>query len=127
MDISIPEYCCLGNNIDPDVNAWFGPEGTISPLHQDPKSNLLCQVVGSKYVKLCSPEQSEYLYPNEGVLSNTSQIDAECLDIHRFPLISKARFEHAVLQPGEMLYIPPKHWHYVRSLSISFSVSFWWQ
>lgn len=32
-----------------------------------------------------------------------------------------------VLQPGEILYIPPGWWHHVRSLSISFSVSFWWQ
>jgi lysine-specific demethylase 8 len=26
-----------------------------------------------------------------------------------------------------MLFIPVKHWHYVRSLDISFSVSFWWK
>lgn len=26
---------------------------------------------------------------------------------------------------GDMLFIPSKHWHYVRSLSPSFSVNFW--
>jgi len=31
-----------------------------------------------------------------------------------------------VLGPGDTLYIPVGWWHYVRSLSISFSVSFWW-
>lgn len=31
-----------------------------------------------------------------------------------------------ILEEGEMLYIPPKWWHYVRSLTMSFSVSFWW-
>ena len=31
-----------------------------------------------------------------------------------------------ILEPGEMLYIPVGWWHYVRSLSVSFSVSFWW-
>jgi ribosomal protein L16 Arg81 hydroxylase len=25
-----------------------------------------------------------------------------------------------------MLYVPPGWWHYVRALTVSFSVSFWW-
>lgn len=126
-DISVPEYCSLGDNLDPDINAWFGPKGTISPLHQDPKSNLLCQVKGSKYVMLSSTDMSPYLYPNEGILSNTSQIDAESINLQKFPLAARAKFTHAFLRPGEMLFIPAKHWHYVRSLDVSFSVSFWWK
>lgn len=43
----------------------------------------------------------------------------------RFPLFKDAQYEEAVLGPGDMLYIPSKHWHYVRSLSPSFSVNFW--
>lgn len=35
-------------------------------------------------------------------------------------------FVDCILEEGEMLYIPPKWWHYVRSLTTSFSVSFWW-
>ena len=31
-----------------------------------------------------------------------------------------------VLGEGEVLYIPIGWWHYVRGLSVSFSVSFWW-
>jgi lysine-specific demethylase 8 len=31
-----------------------------------------------------------------------------------------------ILEPGDTLYIPVGWWHYVRSLSVSFSVSFWW-
>ncbi|PSN73550.1 Clavaminate synthase-like protein [Corynespora cassiicola Philippines] len=44
----------------------------------------------------------------------------------RFPGFVDAPYRECVLGPGECLYIPAGWWHYVRSLSPSFSVSFWW-
>ncbi|NXP51152.1 KDM8 protein, partial [Heliornis fulica] len=128
-DIRIPDYCCLGEGEEDDItiNAWFGPEGTISPLHQDPQQNFLAQVSGRKYIRLCSPEDSENLYPHEShILHNTSQVDVEDPDLDKFPHFSKAVFQSCILMPGQVLFIPVKYWHYVRSLDISFSVSFWW-
>ncbi|NWI26700.1 KDM8 demethylase, partial [Sula dactylatra] len=128
-DISIPDYCCLGEGEEDDItiNAWFGPEGTISPLHQDPQQNFLAQVFGRKYIRLCSPQDSENLYPHESqILHNTSQVDVEDPDLVKFPNFRKAAFQSCILMPGQVLFIPVKYWHYVRSLDISFSVSFWW-
>ena len=49
---------------------------------------------------------------------------------NQFPRFAEAcengRYMEAVLQPGECLYIPRGWWHYVRSLDVSASVSFWW-
>lgn len=127
-DISIPVYCCLGEEEDVDINAWFGPCGTVSPLHQDPKHNFLCQVMGEKYIRLYSPDFTDHMYPHQTrLLENTSQVDCEKPDLEKFPKFSEAVYLECVLKPGDMLYIPPKHWHYVKSLSVSFSVSFWWQ
>ncbi|XP_061080466.1 lysine-specific demethylase 8 isoform X2 [Conger conger] len=166
-DIRIPDYCCLGEGEEDDItiNAWFGPAGTVSPLHQDPQHNFLAQVVGRKYIRLYSPEDSDKLYPHQSHLLhntsqvhqalpvsdpiywdyntsqeyqalpvsdpiywdyNTSQVDVECPDAARFPDFSKAPYQECVLQPGEVLFIPVQHWHYVRALDLSFSVSFWW-
>ncbi|MGH0128117.1 UNVERIFIED_CONTAM: hypothetical protein FKN15_033217 [Acipenser sinensis] len=128
-DICIPDYCCLGEGDEEDItiNAWFGPGGTVSPLHQDPQNNFLAQVVGSKYIRLYSPDETEKLYPHQSqLLHNTSQVEVENPDLQRFPDFAKAQFQECVLHPGEVLFIPVKYWHYVRSLEISFSVSFWW-
>lgn len=131
-----PDYCTLQRTATDDddsaddddiaVNVWFGPQGTVSPLHFDPKDNLLCQVVGKKYLRLYAPSESAKLYPVEGLLSNTSQVDVEDPDLANFPQFASANYLDCVLDEGEMLYIPPRYWHFVRSLSTSISVSFWW-
>jgi hypothetical protein len=159
-DIAIPDYCFtspppphyssplaekhsrLAQLDEPLLNAWFGPAGTISPLHTDPYHNILSQVVGRKYVRLYAPKESEKLYArgveDGGVdMGNTSALDIGVLAgwdgseeekreaQERFPLFREAEFVDCILEEGECLYIPVGWWHYVRSLSVSFSVSFW--
>lgn len=128
-DITEPEYCCFSESNKPvEVMAWYGPKGTVSPLHHDPKKNLLTQVVGEKRLFLFSPSDSENLYPHEHeLLNNTAQVDPRQPNLERHPKYKNAVPYYCVLKPGQMLYIPPKWWHFVESLSISFSVSFWWE
>ncbi|KAH7276963.1 hypothetical protein KP509_39G028400 [Ceratopteris richardii] len=126
-DIVIPDYCVATGGEIKAVNAWFGPSGTVTPLHHDPHHNLLTQVVGKKYVRLYNPAESCGLYPfSESMLSNSSQIDLDNPDYVKFPLAEQLPYMDCILEQGEMLYIPPKWWHYVKSLTLSFSVSFWW-
>ena len=86
------------------------------------------KVVGYKYVALFYPDQNEHMYPDPNpMFNNTSQLDLDCPDSEQFPGVSQLEGHHTILGPGEMLYIPPLMWHYVRSLEQSFSVSFWWE
>ncbi|KAK9830459.1 hypothetical protein WJX72_011885 [[Myrmecia] bisecta] len=127
-DIREPEYCMLGDGDMQSVNAWFGPAGTVTPLHYDPHHNLLSQVVGCKYVRLYPPEATPRLYPyNQGLTTNSSQVDIDKPDLAEFPAFKGLPFVDCELEEGQMLYIPPGWWHYVKALSVSFSVSFWWK
>ncbi|XP_021718898.1 lysine-specific demethylase JMJ30-like [Chenopodium quinoa] len=126
-DILVPDYCYAGGGELRSINAWFGPAGTVTPLHHDPHHNLLAQVVGKKYVRLYAASLSEELYPHsETMLRNSSQIDLDDIDDNAFPKVRDLEFMDCILDEGDMLYIPPKWWHYVRSLTPSLSVSFWW-
>ncbi|KAI5067154.1 hypothetical protein GOP47_0017682 [Adiantum capillus-veneris] len=83
--------------------------------------------MGRKYVRLYPPLHGFGLYPfEESMLCNSSQVDLDNPDYTKFPLAENLPYLDCILEEGEMLYIPPKWWHYVKSLSLSFSVSFWW-
>jgi hypothetical protein len=131
-------------------NIWFGPAWTITPLHHDPYHNILCQVVGTKYIRLYSPHDSSNLQsmstteaaPHEALegsgaatidMSNTSKIDVAAMELspHEdwdavYPGISQVPYWECILEAGDALYIPKLWWHYVRSCSVGISVSFWW-
>lgn len=145
-DLLVPEYCCLRSEpaeaadatskpltsaaaaAEVDIRAWLGPAGTVSPAHTDPKHNLLCQVFGHKQVILAAPGDTANMYAHgQRMLHNTSQLDAEAVDVQRFPRAAAVRWYRTRLYRGEMLYIPPGWWHHVRALERSFSVSFWWE
>jgi lysine-specific demethylase 8 len=55
----------------------------------------------------------------------TSPVRVETPDAPAYPRFAEAEYEELILGPGDMLYIPRSHWHYVRALSTSVSINFW--
>merc|ERR1712071_179753 len=130
---------------------WFGPYGTVSPLHYDPLDNLYMQMVGSKHILLYAPSDSMgnntdkysdfddhdqdyhkdsnwYYAGANGEQYNTSPINVEDPDLNLYPNFARAPpAMEGIVNPGDVVYIPKKWWHHVRSLKTSISVNTWWR
>jgi ribosomal protein L16 Arg81 hydroxylase len=100
---------------------WFGPGGTVTPLHHDAMNILLAQVYGRKVVTLIPSFQTPYVYNHVGVYS---AVDCENPDYDKFPLFRKTTQLKVLLDPGQVLFIPVGWWHHVRSMDVSISLSF---
>lgn len=119
---SLSDYCFTDSSEEPEVNAWIGPAGTVSSLHTDNKYNIFAQIRGSKYFILADPKYSTEIPTVNKTMFNSSQLDVE-KDIERAD--SAITYDDAILQEGDVIFIPKLYWHYVRSLSASVSLSIW--
>jgi hypothetical protein len=119
------------------VNAWIGTGGTRTPLHYDSMDNIFVQIVGIKYVRIYTADQTPNLYvlqsgsDDDSKVSsyakqgNMSALDCEREDWAKHPDAANAKYTEALLFPGDTLFIPKGAWHYVRSLTTSFSGNYW--
>jgi len=115
-----PEY--LDNKqVSEYGSMWFGPAGSITPLHHDVMNILFAQVFGRKRFTLISSNQVHLLYNEKGVFS---EVDVENPELDRYPMFKEVRSLQVVLEPGEVLFLPVGWWHHVRALDISISLSF---
>jgi len=128
-DVEAPS---IGGSSPKHINVWIGTGGTRTPLHFDSYDNLLVQIVGVKYIRLYHQRESKRLYVLQrskialhSKQGNMSQINCEKPDFLKHPLSKDAKFTETILYPGDCLYIPANHWHYVRSLTTSASVNYW--
>ena len=102
----------------------------MTHLHTDQADNLLCQVAGYKLVRMYPPQSDPFLYAEtrggNWSLNKFSPIDAEDPDLEKYPLFAQIPgCVETVLGPDDTLFIPCGYWHYVRALTPSFSLNFW--
>ncbi len=130
-DFEPPAYC--DRQQIKTVGFWMSAKGVVSSLHYDfdGSHNLNVQVRGRKRVLLFSP--SEGLYPFSGLQAsrnapNFSQVNILDPDEGRFPAFRSAKCVEAVLEEGDMLFVPSYWYHALFHLGeININVNFWWQ
>jgi hypothetical protein len=127
-DLGTPPTLC-GADGPTHTYVWMGTGGTRTPLHFDSYDNLFVQLVGAKYVRLYPRDATPNLYVSTsgtyGLQGNMSDVDCEREDWAVHGKARDAEYTEVLLLPGDALFIPARTWHYVRALSTSISVSYW--
>ncbi|MCV2362472.1 cupin-like domain-containing protein [Paucibacter sp. DJ1R-11] len=116
---SLPPYCRREGL--PDASKfWYGPAGTVTPLHHDTRMLMHMHAVGRKRWRFISPMYTPWLYNAEGVYS---RIDLDVPEHPLYPLRSGVKVLETVVEPGDALFIPLGWWHDVLTLDTCMSLS----
>ncbi|MBO9424713.1 cupin-like domain-containing protein [Labrenzia sp. R4_1] len=115
------------------LNAWIGSGGHRVNTHFDKPENLYWVLCGQKIFQVFSPDMGKWLYPARAGVTTSgvteSIVNSAQPDIKKFPLYSKAlqHAEIAVLDKGDLLYLPANWWHNVESKGLNISCNLWWE
>ena len=110
------------------INAWIGQPHVIAHCHYDGYHNFYAQLYGKKRFLLLRPTNWPGLYPYPFLHPSHAQAQVNVSSLEeqsKFPLVQKVETFEAVLEPGDLLYIPPLWFHEVESLDVSISVNVW--
>jgi ribosomal protein L16 Arg81 hydroxylase len=99
---------------------WFGPAGTITPLHHDLTNNFMAQIIGRKRVRLVAPCDLAKVYNHRHCFT---EVDARNIDLARYPAMAGVTIHDCVLEPGEILFLPVGWWHHVEALDTSVTLA----
>lgn len=111
-----------------DLNLWMGSKDYTTQLHFDMAQNLYVQIAGRKRFLLFRPEDFDRIQTGlRGGMHNASAIDPEAPDLTAFPEFAGLHAWEAVLEPGDLFYLPPFWWHQVSAVDGGVSLSIWWR
>eukprot|EP00040_Diaphanoeca_grandis_P000749 m.16358 g.16358 ORF g.16358 m.16358 type:complete len:498 (+) comp11005_c0_seq1:287-1780(+) len=113
------------------ANLWIGAKGVETYTHYDASWNFFGQIHGSKRFTLFDPSVNLYpypcLHPHIGHAQAQWRTDNLTALQRHYPLFASSQpIAHvAVLERGDLLYVPPYWWHHVETLAPSVSLNVW--
>ena len=115
-DFIIPEFI-EGYNA-PATGIWMGEQGNVTPFHHDWWHSFLAQVRGKKHFTLVSFLEGETLQTNWPPEARYDLKPAPVIDGTGSSSYTQqlTTCYEGILEPGQMLYIPPYWYHQVKTL-----------
>ena len=133
---ALPEFAnqhdmpLLDAEVEPTM--WIGNRARVAP-HYDTRDNLAGVAFGRRKFTVFPPDQTPNLYLGPALQSPggvpISLVDIQNPDYERFPKYRFAEAESmsALLEPGDVIYIPSPWWHAVQSLdAFNMLINYWW-
>jgi lysine-specific demethylase 8 len=124
-DIQIPSYA---GPLTVSPRAYIGPRGSRSSLHFDLSHSLSAQIVGRKKVVVLAFRRRDMVLDPDlrrpGWLIEPLDVESPHATGPR-GLVPRQRWE-CTLEPGDLLFLPSRRHHLLRSLDATISLSFFW-
>lgn len=104
---------------------FFGGQDSFTFMHYDiDLANIFhFHFEGKKECILFSQSENRYLYKVPHSLITHESINFADPDLEQWPALRHVKGYRAVLNHGEVLYMPEGYWHYMRYLTPGFSMS----
>ncbi|NEO31122.1 MAG: cupin-like domain-containing protein [Symploca sp. SIO3C6] len=104
---------------------FLGASSSLTPLHFDCllTNNLFFQISGRKRFTLIMANDAEYCYRHGW---RWFMVDPENPDLEKYPQYKRVNPITFIVNPGDILYMPPGTLHHVRSLDMSVSFNIDW-
>ena len=99
---------------------------TLSKAHFDFWNVFLIQIEGRKSWKLFSPSDYPFMYPVHNSVTGEVKrclADLDTPDFKTYPLLRRVTCHHVTAGAGDLLWMPPRWWHEVRTESFSVTLN----
>mmetsp|Transcript_131629 Transcript_131629/g.196146 ORF Transcript_131629/g.196146 Transcript_131629/m.196146 type:complete len:379 (+) Transcript_131629:7-1143(+) len=108
---------------------WASQRGCVTQCHYDECHNIMAHIQGEKRFILFHPHNfdSMYPFPKHHAADRQSQVNFYAPQTDLYPKHGEAVAVEALLNPGDVLYLPPYWWHHVETLTESVGMNFWFE
>ena len=107
------------------INVWMGQPHVIAHCHYDGYHNFFTQLYGRKRFTMFRPTEWPGIYPYPFLHPHHAQAQVNISDeasISMFPAVRHLEGYQVLLEPGDLLYMPPLWFHHVEAVDLRYII-----